>query len=65
MLMVPISNLAWYFITVIGGAPFGYFDWSMLFSLALGGAESAVLFLAAASAMDYCFEKGFISKFPA
>jgi len=45
------------------GAPLEYFDWSMLSQLVFSGIESAALFGGAAFAMDYCFKKGFISKF--
>lgn len=47
-----------------GGAPLGYFDWSMIQQGALSGIESAALFGGAALAMEYCFRKGYISKFP-
>ena len=46
------------------GAPIGYFDWNMIQQGAWSGLESVALFGAAALAMDYCFQKGFISKFP-
>ena len=45
------------------GSPLGYFDWNMIQQGILSGVESAALFGAAAVAMDYCFQKGFISKF--
>lgn len=48
----------------LGGPPVGYFDWSMIQQGVLNGAESVALFGAAAYAMDYCFEKKYISKFP-
>jgi len=35
----------------------------MLSQLVFSGIESAALFGGAAFAMDYCFKKGFISKF--
>jgi hypothetical protein len=44
------------------GDPFGYFDWSMLQQLMFSGLESVVLFGATAAAMDYCYEKGYISR---
>jgi hypothetical protein len=47
-----------------GGAPLGYFDWAMIGQLLANGAESAAMFGATAFAMDYCMEKGYISKFP-
>jgi hypothetical protein len=47
-----------------GGAPLGYFDWAMIGQLLANGAESAAMFGATAAAMDYCMEKGYISKFP-
>lgn len=46
------------------GAPTGYFDWNLLGQLAMNGAEAGIMFFATASAMEYCFEKGYISKFP-
>jgi len=46
------------------GAPLDYFDWNLLGQIAISGAESWIVFFAAASAMEYCFEKGYISKFP-
>lgn len=46
------------------GPPLGYLDWNMLSQIAINGAESAILFSAAASGMEYCFKKGYISKFP-
>jgi len=52
------------FFFVAGGAPLGYLDWYLLGEFAVNGAESAVLFGATAAAMEYCFEKGYISKFP-
>jgi hypothetical protein len=42
----------------------GYFDWAMIGQLLANGAESAAMFGATAFAMDYCMEKGYISKFP-
>lgn len=47
-----------------GGAPTGYLDWNLLGQLAVNGVESGILFFATASAMEYCFEKGYIRKFP-
>jgi hypothetical protein len=49
---------------ITGGAPLGYFDWAMIGQLLANGAESAAMFGATAFAMDYCMEKGYISKFP-
>ena len=46
------------------GPPLGYLNWNMIVQIIVNGAESAVLFGAAAAAMDYCMEKGWISKFP-
>mmetsp|Transcript_19019 Transcript_19019/g.29292 ORF Transcript_19019/g.29292 Transcript_19019/m.29292 type:complete len:231 (+) Transcript_19019:57-749(+) len=46
------------------GAPLYYFDWNMIQQAGWNGAESVALFGAAAFAMDYCFKKSFISKFP-
>ena len=45
------------------GAPLGYFDWPMIQQLLFSGLESVVLFGAAAAAMEYMYEKGYISKF--
>jgi hypothetical protein len=39
-------------------------DWSMVQQAVNSGIESAVMFGAAAAAMDYCFRKGYISHFP-
>jgi len=50
--------------THTGGPPLGYFDWSMLSQLVWNGIESALLFGAAAATIDWCMEKGIISKFP-
>eukprot|EP00548_Thalassiothrix_antarctica_P003056 CAMPEP_0194147172 /NCGR_PEP_ID=MMETSP0152-20130528/22564_1 /TAXON_ID=1049557 /ORGANISM="Thalassiothrix antarctica, Strain L6-D1" /LENGTH=233 /DNA_ID=CAMNT_0038847875 /DNA_START=28 /DNA_END=729 /DNA_ORIENTATION=+ len=47
------------------GDPLGYFDWDMLNQAAFNGLESQLLFGGAAMAMDSCFKKGWISKFPA
>mmetsp|Transcript_2727 Transcript_2727/g.4051 ORF Transcript_2727/g.4051 Transcript_2727/m.4051 type:complete len:215 (+) Transcript_2727:41-685(+) len=46
------------------GDPLGYFDWSMISQAALNGLESAALFGGAALAMDECFRRGWITKFP-
>lgn len=46
------------------GAPIGYLDWSMIQEGLWSGLESVALFGCAAYAMDYCFQKGYISKFP-
>ena len=46
------------------GSPIGYFDWNMIQQGISSGLESVALFGAAAYAMDYCFQKGYISKFP-
>jgi len=45
------------------GAPLGYFDWNMLQQAAFSGLESAAMFGAAAYAMEYCYKKGYISRF--
>lgn len=45
------------------GAPFGYFDFAMSQQALFSGLESLFLFGAAASAMDYCYKKGFISRY--
>ena len=47
----------------LGGAPIGYFNWSMLNQAIVQGIESAVLFGGAYLALDYAFSKGWISKF--
>ena len=46
------------------GDPLGYFDWNMLQQLLLNGIESVVLFGAAAAAMEFCYDRNWISKFP-
>jgi hypothetical protein len=46
-----------------GGPPLGYFDWNMIGQMLWNGAESAILFGAAALAMDTAFQRGWISKF--
>ena len=46
------------------GPPFGYLDWNVLSQLFTNGFESAILFGAAAYALDRAIEKGFVSKFP-
>eukprot|EP00956_Cyclotella_meneghiniana_P003762 scaffold4568_cov74-Cyclotella_meneghiniana.AAC.5 len=46
------------------GDPLGYFDWDMLQQLLLNGIESVVLFGAAAAAMEFSYERNWISKFP-
>lgn len=48
----------------IGGSPLGYFDWTMIQQGVLSGIESVALFGAAAVAMEFCFRRGYISKFP-
>ncbi len=45
------------------GEPLGYFDWDMLQQAFFSGLESAALFALTAAAMDYCYEKGYISRF--
>jgi len=45
------------------GAPFGYFDWGMLQQALFSGLESIFLFGAAAAAMEYCYKKGYITRF--
>ena len=47
-----------------GGSPLGYFDWAMIQQGVFAGIESVAIFGGAAAAMEYCFRKGFISKFP-
>jgi hypothetical protein len=51
------------YISPQGGAPLGYFDWNMIGQATFSGLESVVMFGAAAAAMDYCYKKGFISRF--
>mmetsp|Transcript_19558 Transcript_19558/g.23970 ORF Transcript_19558/g.23970 Transcript_19558/m.23970 type:complete len:241 (+) Transcript_19558:64-786(+) len=46
------------------GAPLGYFNYNMLNQAFLTGIESIALFGGAAYAMDFCFNKKLISKFP-
>ncbi len=45
------------------GEPLGYFDWSMINQLVGSGLESVVMFGAAAFAVEYCYEKNYISRF--
>lgn len=45
------------------GEPLGYFDWNMLQQGAFSGLESVAMFGAAAYAMEYCYKKGYISRF--
>eukprot|EP00559_Dactyliosolen_fragilissimus_P004152 CAMPEP_0184864332 /NCGR_PEP_ID=MMETSP0580-20130426/14543_1 /TAXON_ID=1118495 /ORGANISM="Dactyliosolen fragilissimus" /LENGTH=241 /DNA_ID=CAMNT_0027363061 /DNA_START=55 /DNA_END=780 /DNA_ORIENTATION=+ len=45
------------------GDPLGYFDWAMIQQGVFSGIESAAMFVAAATAMDYCYRKGYISRF--
>ncbi len=45
------------------GEPLGYFDWDMLQQAFFSGLESAALFSLTAAAMDYCYKKGYISRF--
>jgi hypothetical protein len=45
------------------GAPFGYFDWAMLQQALFSGLESIFLFGAAAAVMEYCYKKGYITRF--
>lgn len=46
------------------GSPLGYLDWAILSQIAVNGIESAIIFGAAASAVDWAMEKKFLSKFP-
>jgi len=46
-----------------GGSPLGYFDWNTLGQASLSGLESAVMFGAAAVAIDYCHDREIISRF--
>ncbi|CAB9528619.1 expressed unknown protein [Seminavis robusta] len=46
------------------GPPLGYLDWNVLGQLLVNGIQSGILFAAAASGMEYCFRKNYISKFP-
>jgi hypothetical protein len=50
-------------LVLSGGAPLGYFNYEMLQQVGLQGVESAVLFGAAALAMDFAFRGGWVSKF--
>merc|ERR1712238_252049 len=45
------------------GSPLGYFDWNTLGQASLSGLESAVMFGAAAAAIDYCHDREIISRF--
>lgn len=46
------------------GDPLHYLDWNMLYQLGVNFVESYVLFGAAAAAVNYCFYRNIISKFP-
>ena len=46
------------------GDPVGYFDWNMIQQLLLNGLESVALFGAAAVAIEFAYDKKWISKFP-
>jgi hypothetical protein len=48
---------------LLGGEPLGYFDWNMIGQGLGNGIESAVLFGATAMAIEYAYEKKWISKF--
>ena len=50
--------------SLLGGAPLGYVDWNVLGQVAINGIEGAVMFGATAAAMEWAFDKGYISKFP-
>jgi len=45
------------------GSPLGYFDWNTLGQASLSGLESAVMFGAAAAAIDYCHDREIILRF--
>lgn len=45
------------------GEPLGYFDYNMIQQGIGSGLESVVMFGATALAIEYCYEKGFISRF--
>ena len=45
-----------------GGAPLGYFNWSMLNQAVIQGIESVVLFGGVYVAIEYAFSKRWISK---
>lgn len=44
------------------GNPIGYFDWDMLGQMLFSGLEGAVLFGATAAAIEFCYDKGYISR---
>mmetsp|Transcript_17425 Transcript_17425/g.25163 ORF Transcript_17425/g.25163 Transcript_17425/m.25163 type:complete len:104 (+) Transcript_17425:425-736(+) len=46
------------------GDPLGYFDWDMILQASWAYGESMALFGGAAKGIDYCFQKGWIGKFP-
>jgi len=46
------------------GDPLGYFDFNMIQQLVLNGLESAALFAGTAAAMEYAYERNWVSKFP-
>jgi hypothetical protein len=41
-----------------------YLNWSMIYHLAGGAAESAVAFGASALFLEFCFARGFLKRFP-
>mmetsp|Transcript_52366 Transcript_52366/g.126711 ORF Transcript_52366/g.126711 Transcript_52366/m.126711 type:complete len:331 (-) Transcript_52366:2383-3375(-) len=45
------------------GEPLGYVDWNMLSQITWNGIESVAMFGVTALAMEYAYEKGWISKF--
>ncbi len=51
-------------MTVAGGDPLGYFDFNMIQQLLLNGLESAALFGVTAAAMEYAYDRNWVSKFP-
>lgn len=51
-------------ITLNCGPPLEYLDWNMLFQLGVNFVESFALFGAAAAAINYCFYRNIIGKFP-
>lgn len=60
-IVVPVTCSA---IPLTCGPPLGVFDWGLLLQIGVNLAEAGALFGAAASAMNYCFYRKIISKFP-
>ena len=48
-----------------GGPPLDYLDWTMLYQLGVNAVESAAMFGATASALEFLMEKKIIGRLPA